>query len=105
MCSPPARVRCTTIPVRRAWQHISDEDLERYYLGASRNSRPSRSISWLAGRALKVLKRHRIGRHDSAQGSSQAVLIWSEATLSDVTYCQPKLSEMWWFNWLCTTNK
>jgi hypothetical protein len=26
-------VRWATLPVRMEWQHISDEDLERYYLG------------------------------------------------------------------------
>jgi hypothetical protein len=33
--SPTAGSRspCATIPVQMAWQHISDEDLERYHLG------------------------------------------------------------------------
>lgn len=33
----PAREPCATIPVQMAGQHISDEDLERYYLGMVTN--------------------------------------------------------------------
>jgi hypothetical protein len=47
-----------------AWQHISEEDLERYYLG-------------------KALKRHRIAQTRSARRSSQAASTWSEASRID----------------------
>jgi hypothetical protein len=61
-----------------AWQHVSDEILERYYLGmVTDDSDPFRSTYWHAPHASSALKRHRITWTRCARRLSKAATTWN----------------------------